>query len=120
MKCENHFDVKSRSIEAQWISRSHRTMKESRGFDEDTSLNTEAQRAQRDVFDFTNQPFPSVEIGLNALPALVPRCVSVSLCLCVSNPYWVSVKWTSSAQPLDSGPETKDAIRCEFHFAGVR
>ena len=79
MKCENHFDVKSRSIEAQWISRSHRTMKESRGFDEDTSLNTEAQRAQRDVFDFTNQPPPSVEIGLTALPALVPLCV-----LCVS------------------------------------
>jgi hypothetical protein len=38
-------------------------------------FNTEAQRAQRDVFDFTNQPPPSVEIGLNALPTLVPLCV---------------------------------------------
>jgi hypothetical protein len=45
----------------------------------DLFLNTEAQRAQRDVFDFTNQPPPSVEIGLTALPALVPLCV-----LCVS------------------------------------
>jgi hypothetical protein len=75
MKWENHFDFSPRSIEAQWISRSYRTMKKPRGFDEDTSLNTEAQRAQRDVFDFTNQPPPSVEIGLNALPALVPLCV---------------------------------------------
>ncbi len=41
----------------------------------DLFLNTEAQRAQRDVFDSTHQPPPSVEIGLNALPALVPLCV---------------------------------------------
>ena len=29
-------------------------------------------------------------------------------------------KMNSSAQPLDSRAETKDAIRCISHFAGVR
>lgn len=38
MKCENHFDVTVPNIEAQWISWSYRTMKEPRGFDEDTSV----------------------------------------------------------------------------------
>jgi hypothetical protein len=36
MKCENHFVVSAPSVEAQWISRSYRTMKKPRGFDEDT------------------------------------------------------------------------------------
>lgn len=38
MKWDDHFDVKLRSIESQWISWSYRTMKEPRGSDEDTSV----------------------------------------------------------------------------------
>ena len=38
MKWDDHFDVKLPSIESQWISWSYRTMKEPRGFDEDTSV----------------------------------------------------------------------------------